>query len=100
MSEFFKSFQKLIYITLLAVFMFILNFTNPSKSEHRNSIINKYSKITNMNIVDNTLGKLSTNIVIESEGGLDYKNYKFFSLGYLDGKLNSIGSLNQILIKT
>ena len=100
MSEFFKSFQKLIYITLLAVFMFILNFTNPSKSEHRNSIINKYSKITNMNIVDNTLGKLSTNIVVESEGGLDYKNYKFFSLGYLDGKLISIGFLNQILIKT
>ena len=100
MADFFKSFQNIIYIILVAVFMFVLNFTNPSKSEHRNSIINKYSKITNMNIVDNTLGKLSTNIVVESEGGLDYKNYKFFSLGYLDSRLISIGFLNQILIKT
>ena len=63
------------------VLVIIMILSNPNESEHRKKIIDDNSEVTNIPILDNTIGRIGSSLGL-TLSGFEVKNYYLFSLGY------------------
>ena len=91
-----KTYKEIIIGLVLII---ILILTNPDETKHKREIIDDNSKITKVELFDDTIGRLSSNLDLIFSG-FEVKNYFLFSLGYdnVHDEYITIGVFNYIIL--
>tara|TARA_B110000090_G_C12979591_1_gene292229 strand:- start:95 stop:394 length:300 start_codon:yes stop_codon:yes gene_type:complete len=84
-------------ITLLVII--ILLVSNPNEQNHRKKLIDIQSRISGIELIDDTIGNLAMHLGL-GLGGFEYNNYYLFSIGKvsLTDELASIGVAGFVFI--
>lgn len=69
---------KEVIITLVVIILLLVS--NPDEQKHRSKLIETNSKITDIELIDDTLGNLAMHLGM-GIAGFEYNNYYLFSVG-------------------